>query len=118
MTEVWAATYVLLGLQDAEEVAHALFEEVLGMEQSTTYQAIVRRGREEGRLEGARRFLLVVGEAKFGPPDAATRAAIKALGDLARFEELALRLITANSWYELLPPPAPKPRRSRRKTEG
>lgn len=35
------------------------------MEQSTTYQAIVRRG----RAEQARRMLLLLGEAKFGPPD-------------------------------------------------
>jgi predicted transposase YdaD len=54
--DVWAATYVLLGLRYSDEVAHALFEEVLGMEQSATYQAIVRKGREEGRAEEARRI--------------------------------------------------------------
>jgi len=40
--DVWAATYVLLGLRYSDEFAHALFEEVLGMEESATYQAIVR----------------------------------------------------------------------------
>src|ERR1700730_15833741 len=98
--DIWAATYVLLGLRYTDEFAHALFEEVLGMEQSATYQAIVRRGREEGREEGraeeARRILLLQGEAKFGPPDAATRAALESLGDLGRLEELSVRLITAN----------------------
>src|SRR5262249_47280976 len=34
---------VLLGLRYSDEFANALFQEVLGMEQSATYQAIVRR---------------------------------------------------------------------------
>src|SRR5262249_50780074 len=50
--DVWAATYVLVGLRYSADFAHALFEEVLGMEESATYQAIVRRGREQGREEG------------------------------------------------------------------
>src|SRR2546429_55453 len=37
--DVLAAMYVLLGLRYSDEVAHALFEEVLGMEESSTYQA-------------------------------------------------------------------------------
>jgi hypothetical protein len=96
--DVWAATYVLLGLRYADEFARALFEEVLGMEQSTTYQAIVRRG----RAEQARRMLLLLGEAKFGPPDEVTRAALEQISDLARLEALAVRLVNAASWPELL----------------
>lgn len=115
--DVWAATYVLLGLRYSEAVAQAIFEEVLGMEQSTTYQGIVRRGREEGRTEEARRLLLLLGESKFGPPDAATLAALESLGDLAQLEELGLRLIRANSWEELLPKPAPR-RQGRRRGNG
>src|SRR5258706_15374661 len=63
--DIWAATYVLLGLRYSDEFAHALFEEVLGMEESATYQAIVRRGREEGRAEGARHTLFLQGKQKF-----------------------------------------------------
>jgi predicted transposase YdaD len=90
----------------SDQVANALFEEVLGMEQSATYQAIVRRGRDEGRTEGRaegeRRLLLLQGEKKFGPPKAAVRAAIEGIDDLARLEELGLRLISASSWQELV----------------
>jgi predicted transposase YdaD len=96
--DVWAATYVLLGLRYAEEFARSLFEEVLGMEQSTTYQAIVRRG----RAEEARRMLLLQGEAKFGPPDEATRAALEQISDLAQLEALGVRLMNAGSWPKLL----------------
>jgi predicted transposase YdaD len=102
--DIWAATYVLLGLRYSEELAHALFEEVLGMEESATYRAIVRRGREEGRAEGERRLLLLQGKAKFGPPDAATRAALEAITDLTQLEALGVRLISVSSWQELLPP--------------
>jgi predicted transposase YdaD len=113
--DVWAAAYVLLGLRYSEEFAHALFEEVLGMEESVTYQAIVRRGREEGRVEGERRVLLLQGEAKFGSPDAATRAAIQSISDLARLDELAVRLMSVSSWQDLLTLPSPRPRPGRRK---
>jgi predicted transposase YdaD len=113
--DVWAATYVLLGLRYSDEFAHALFEEVLGMEQSATYQAIVRRGREEGRAEGERRLLLLQGETKFGAPDAATRAVLEATTELAQLEALGVRLVSAGSWQELLAAPAPRRRNGRRK---
>jgi predicted transposase YdaD len=110
--DVWAATYVLRGLRYSDEVAHALFEEVLGMEESATYQAIVRKGREQGRAEGERRLLLLLGETKLGPPDPAVRAALESIDDLARLEELGVRLMNAGSWQELLPP-AQRRRKSR-----
>lgn len=112
--DVWAATYVLLGLRYSDEFAKALFEEVLGMEESTTYQAIVRRG----RAEGTRRTLLLMGETKFGPPEAAARAAIESLVDLAQLEELAIRLVNANSWEELLAPQARRRRNGPRRSRG
>jgi predicted transposase YdaD len=109
--DVWAATYVLLGLRYSDAFAHALFEEVLGMEESATYQAIVRRG----RTEGERRLLLLLGEERFGPPDAAARAAIEQIGDGAALEALGVRLLSAESWQELLSRPAPRRRAGRRK---
>jgi predicted transposase YdaD len=113
--DIWAATYVLLGLRYSEQFAHALFEEVLGMEESVTYQAIVRKGREQGRVEEARRFLLLLGESRFGSPDAATRAALESIDDPGRLEELGMRLMSAGSWQELLPPQSQRRRNSRRK---
>jgi predicted transposase YdaD len=97
--DVLAAVYVLLGLRYTDELADALFEEVLGMEESSTYRAIVRRG----RIEGERHLLLLQGEAKFGPPDAAARAALEKITDVAELEEVGVRLVTADSWRELLP---------------
>ena len=112
--DVWAATYVLLGLRYSDEFAHALFEEVLGMEQSATYQAIVRRG----RAQGERRLLLLQGETKFGPPDVAVRAALESIDDLARLEKLGVRLMSAASWQELLPAQGQRRRNGRRRSRA
>jgi hypothetical protein len=90
-----------------------LFEEILSMEESATYQAIVRKGREQGRAEEARRILLLQGELKFGAPDVATRGAVEAINDLRRLEDLSARLLGAFSWEELLTPPR---RRNGRRT--
>jgi hypothetical protein len=72
------------------------------MEVSSTYRAIMR----QGFVEGARRILVLQGETKFGPPDAAARATIENTSDLAQLEDWAVRLVTsAGSWKELLTPP-------------
>lgn len=114
--DIWAAAYVLLGLRYSDELADVLFEEVLGMEESATYQAIVRRGREQGRVEEARRVLLIGGETKFGPPDAATRAALEAINDLGQLEALVVRLLSVDSWQALMPPRDPRRRGGHRRT--
>ena len=50
--KLWTATYLLMGLRFSEELASQLLEGVQTMQQSTTYQAILREGRQEGRQEG------------------------------------------------------------------
>src|SRR5262249_6240022 len=110
--DVMAAAYVLLGLRYSDEFADALFEEGLGMEESTTYPAIVRRG----RAEQARHILLLQGEAKFGPPDPATLSAIEAVSDLVRLDDLSVRLLEVDSWQELLASPAARRRNGRRRS--
>jgi predicted transposase YdaD len=116
--DVLAATYVLLGVRYSEAFAHALFQEVLGMKESTTYQAIVREGRELGRVEEARRILLRLGKSRFGTPDAAVRGALEGITDLAQLEGLTDRLLRVTSWEELLAPHAPRRRRNGRRSGG
>ena len=88
------------------------------MKESSTYQAILRegmaegmaRGRTEGRVEGrtegsveeARKLLLLLGAKRWGAPDARSRAAIEAITDLARLEQLTERLLDVSGWDELL----------------
>ena len=82
------------------------------MKESVTYQAIV----EEGEIKEARKALLLVGRELLGKPDAATTAAVNALGAVAQLEELMRRAVHAQSWSELLGIPAPRRTRRRRST--
>jgi predicted transposase YdaD len=109
--DVWTATYLLLGLRYDLELARILLQRVLRMKESVTYQAVV----EEGRIEEARRALLLVGKELLGKPDAATKGAINALEDVAQLEELMRRAAHVGSWQELLGRPTPR-RRGRRQT--
>lgn len=111
--DLWAATYVLLGLRYTDAFADLLFQEVLGMEESTTYQAIARKE----RLAEARQMLLRQGRKLFGPPDDATAAALNAIGDVEKLEELGERILDVGSWQELLQPSGRRRGNGRRKSD-
>jgi predicted transposase YdaD len=110
---LWTATYILMGLSYTDELTNTLLEGVLEMEQSVTYQAIVKKG--EAREK--RKMLLLLGSQRFGAPDAHTAAAIEAITDLDRLEQLALQLNQASSWEELLATSHSR-RRDRRRSRG
>jgi hypothetical protein len=72
------------------------------MEESVTYQAIVRTGETKGKLEGARGHLLLVGRRRFGEPLTAAAVAVAAINDLDKLEQLIDRAFDVESWEELL----------------
>jgi predicted transposase YdaD len=124
--ELWASTLILMGLRYHADVGRHVLRRVRQMRESTTYQAILEEGREEGEARGlarglergmerglergleygraqeARRLILLFGEARLGPPDAAVRARLDALTDADRLDQLAERLLSVTSWPELL----------------
>jgi hypothetical protein len=116
---VWGAAYILAGLRYSPALAEQLFRGVLSMKESSTYQAILEEGRAEGRAEGAvaeaKKLLRLQGDEAFGPPDAATAAAIEQLTDLARLEGLIKRMRRAESWQDLLSQPTARRRGGRRR---
>jgi hypothetical protein len=113
--DIWAATYVLMGLRYSNDtIANSLFEEVLRMKESTTYQAIAR----QERAEEARQILLRQGKLKFGPPDATTRSALDAVNDLAQLHDLTDRLLSVDSWEKLLAPSGRRRRNGRRRSSS
>ena len=73
---------------------------------SSTYQAILKKGRAEGlaevRAEEARRILKRIGTRRFGIPDAEVDSAIHALTDLAVLEGMIDQIAEASSWNQLL----------------
>jgi len=68
------------------------------MEESSTYQAIIR----EGEIRGGRKAVLRQGRARFGEPDAVTVAAIESIADLDVMERFLDNLREVASWADLL----------------
>lgn len=66
---------------------------------------MLQRGELRGRIAGARTTLLRMGRKRFGEPDAATVAALEAVTDFDRLEQLGERLLDVASWQELLAAP-------------
>jgi predicted transposase YdaD len=121
--ELWTATYVLMGLRYQEALVNQVLQGVLEMEESVTYQAIIRKGEAKGLAEGlvegkreeARRSLRLVGKECLGVPSKVVLATIEAIDDLARLEQLIVQAVKAKSWEALLGLP---PKRTRRQSSS
>ena len=105
--KLWVSTYLLAGVRFKQEVAGKLLEKAVAqMKESTTYQHILAEGRQEGELQGAlreaRNLLLRLGTRRMGVPDALVHERLEAIAEIAALEELADRLLVAESWQELL----------------
>jgi hypothetical protein len=102
--KLWTAAYWLMGLRFSDELVAPLLEGVQNMRESTTYQATLREGREEGRIAGQQRLMLLQGTQRFGEPDDATVAAVEGIRDIGRLEALAKRILDPDveSWDDLL----------------
>ena len=85
------------------------------MRESVFYQMILQEGEVIGRTKEAKKFLLLVGENRFGAPSARQAAALEAITDLGRLEQMWRRILEADSWEDLLGAPARHPPRSRRR---
>jgi predicted transposase YdaD len=123
------ATFVLMGLKfDKLFVEKLMSRNVL--ELSATYQALQEearasglfegrskgleegrskgleegrsKGLEEGRAEEARRLILRLGERRFGTPTAEVVAQVTGQGDPDALEAIADRLLSVETWQELL----------------
>jgi predicted transposase YdaD len=99
-TKLWTATYLLMGLRYSDEVISHLLEGVLDMQESTTYQAILK----QGQVAGEQKVLIRQGTKKFGKPDAGSLAAIEGIRELERLEALGERMLDAEvrDWKSLL----------------
>jgi hypothetical protein len=100
--ELWSATYILMGVRYADALIETVLQGVLAMEESVTYQKIIRKGKAEGKVEEARRLLLMLGRDQFGEPPAEVQAALDAVTDVNRLEELTVRLRHVSGWQDLL----------------
>ncbi len=68
------------------------------MEESVTYQAIV----DTGMLKSARQALLKLGEIRLGRPNRKVVSRVERIADHDRLQMLLQRMMTADSWEELM----------------
>lgn len=116
---LWTAADILLGLRYPADMVQVLLQGVKAMRESTTYQAILEEGRQEGirlgEIRQAQRMLLSLGQERFGAPSQKLRKRLERLEDLDRLQALARRMLHADSWENLLaeePPQTPPKRKN------
>lgn len=98
---ILSASFLLMGLRYPPEFADQLFSGVHGMEESTTYQAIVAKARKTA----AKELLLRMGRSQFGAPTEEAIRVIEKIDDFEQIEQLCERSYGVSSWKELLEHP-------------
>ncbi len=104
-----ASALTLAGMRLDVDVIEALRGRLRTMnilKDSSFYQVLLKEGREIGEREGAiktmRKTIYRHGRIRFGRLPRPIRAAIEAIDDLDRLERISDRVLSANSWDELV----------------
>ena len=116
--DLLATMYILMGMRYDEAIIQSIKKEVREMEESVSYQMILREGEAKGeakgiakgiakgeaggRLKEAREFLILMGTNRLGPPDATVRRKLRGIDDVARLHQLGLLIDDVRSWRDLL----------------
>jgi hypothetical protein len=80
------------------DVARGIFNKVIAMKESGTYQLIL----EEGAIDFAREVLLDQGQIRFGSPSDQQRNKLNRIEDLERLRRMTRKVLSAKSWDALL----------------
>jgi hypothetical protein len=92
------AAYILSSMHVAPTVARGIFNKVIAMQESGTYQLIL----EEGAVKHMREWILRLGQKEFGAPTDKQKNKLGAIEDLGRLERIAEKVHTTKSWDTLL----------------
>jgi hypothetical protein len=68
------------------------------MRESDTYLMIF----DEGQAKRARKDILIIGQARLGPPEESARTYLDGITDLERLERMLRQAVTAANWQEIL----------------
>jgi hypothetical protein len=93
--------FVLTGLRVQRGMSREVFRGVRAMRDSDTYMAII----DEGREEGMKTLILLLGQARFGDPDEPTRTQLQGITDIDRLGRIGVRLLSSSGWREALEAP-------------
>ncbi|GAB4465187.1 MAG: hypothetical protein OHK0029_35640 [Armatimonadaceae bacterium] len=104
--ELWAATYILMGLNYPTDFTNQLLQGVLQMRDSSTYQAILLEGEIKGEIKGEligiRETILRQGRKRFGEPSPENLRTLDKISSAEKLGSLAELLLEVESWEELL----------------
>ncbi len=108
--ELANATEVLMGLRYVPTFIDQVLRRVESMEESTTYQRIIRRGVDRGRLEGklegklelAHDVLLRQLTRRFGPLSGGVANSLRKIQELGRLERMLDAVLTVATADEIL----------------
>lgn len=92
------SAYVLSGMHVERTVARGIFNKVISMQESGTYQLIL----EEGAAKFAREMILDLATDKFGEPSEKQKNKVLVLEDVERLRRMMRSVSTAKSWDALL----------------
>ena len=111
---IYGSLFVLCGLRCEPAQVEALYRNLsMTLEDSTTYQLILKRGVDQGLADGvsrgaaeeARRAIAALGRKRFGPAPVTAEAALAGLADRERLARITDRLLDAADWDDLLATP-------------
>jgi predicted transposase YdaD len=107
-----------MGLKYDDALTEILLQGVMGMEDSVTYQAMVRRAIEKGMREGlqagrqegvstgraieARSVIRRIGTRQLGPIPVELSVKLEAIADPDQLDSLIDRVLVISSWKDLL----------------
>ncbi len=106
ISELWTSAAIMAGLRFPWELIKHCFGGITSMRESSTIQAFIEEGLQQGRSEGkaqeARGIILLLGQMRFGAADDAVKSSLDEIHDLERLEALIKRIMIASSWDDLL----------------
>jgi len=116
--DIMSSTYFLSGLRrNPHQLLRLLNDMSTILEDSTTYQKVLRKGKAEGKVEGKaegiaeaklqerHKMILELGKRRFGPAKPKMVKTLNAITDLDRLERMVLRILDASAWDDLLGTP-------------
>src|SRR5688572_3420984 len=88
----------LSGMHIDPKVAQVIFNKVIAMQESGTYQLIL----EEGAIKHMRDLISRLGRKNIGEPTEKQKNKLQAIEDLERLDRIAEKVLTAKNWDSLL----------------
>jgi hypothetical protein len=92
------SAYILSSMHVQPAIARGIFNKVIAMQESGTYQLIL----EEGAVKHTRQLILRLGRKQLGEPTDKQKNKLDTIEDLGRLDRIAEQILTAKNWDTLL----------------